>query len=262
MNSPSLTTLIKINELLALLRQGFWLFEQDFTVEQLAIRDELSFFIRQFSWLDNAKHLQELMNKTGGYRKKIAHSEELIAKLQLEKKLFPTSKETIELLHSDRFNLLQLSLLDFLLYESEDNQKKYHTQKDLTNLAQSKLSIALKSISSELNDIGDLSPADISAKYLAIHGLLVRSLLTGSWFSSVFVSAEKKQEVVSYRSPWLDIKQGIGELQTLYLLQQQLLLIQSKETKLMAWLNVKVENLLHAMEHSRLTALKVRPYWQ
>jgi len=264
-HSPSFASLIKINELLALMRQGFWLFEQELTLEQLSIRDELSYFIRQFYWLDNAKHLQELISKSGGYRKKIARSDELITKLQLERKLFPSINEVVMLFHSERFNRLQLSLVDYLFNVpkviTKEEQVKA-TQQTLKEFAQTKLSSTLKQITCEICDVEVSPTAEASDKYIHIHGLLVRSLLTGSWFSSLFGEVNDQQQIITYRRPWLDIKQGIGELQTLRLLQQQLMLLQHSEDKLMVWLNVKVENLLLAMQQSKLTALNRIPYWQ
>jgi triphosphatase len=120
----------------------------------------------------------------------------------------------------------------------------------------------LKETSNAFYEINGLSWMDTSNKYIELHGILVRSLLMGSWFSRLFINADNQKQVVNYRSPWLDIKQGISELQTLQLLQEQLANLQHDESKLMTWLNVKIENLLQAMDQSRLIALKGTPYWE
>ena len=61
--------------------------------------------------------------------------------------------------------------------------------------------------------------------------------------------------------PWLDIKQGIVELQSLSLLQQQLVYLPKEEKKLTLWLANKSENLITALDQSRAKALTMKPYW-
>ncbi len=262
--NPSFICLIKINELLALIRQGFWLFEQELTLAQLAIRNELGYFIDQFHWLDHAKHLQELISKSGAYGKKLAHSHELITALQLKNKQFPSVNDVVKLFHSERFNLLQLSLLELLLDRQilTKEQATQETQQALIMFAQTKLNSALNNISNEMHKPADLPISQVMDKYISIHSLLMQNLLTGSWFSSLFGDTNNQQKVVDYGKSWLDIEQGISELQTLRLLQQQLMILQHSEGKLVVWLNSKIENLLQAIKQSQLSALNVAPYWQ
>ena len=262
-DSPSLITLAKISELLALLRQGFWLFEKDLTPSQLKIRDELTYFIRVIHWVDTARHLQELTTKTGNYRKKIIKSNELIKKLQLEKRRYPDAKQITELLHSERFNLLQLSLLEMLLAVESKNKIEENINRDMSLLdfAKQHLSANLQELTSPISE-EMLSKGSLTKdQYLALYRLLIRSLLTGSWFGLFFDQFGNKEARANFRMPWLDIKQGISELQTLHILQQQLLMINTEENKLEQWLDIKVENLLQALEHSRQMALSVKPYW-
>jgi len=64
-----------------------------------------------------------------------------------------------------------------------------------------------------------------------------------------------------YRTPWLDIQQGVSELQTLWIIHQQLQTLDDKPTKLVSWQGGKVEGLLVALNSSKKTALAFQPYW-
>lgn len=261
--SSELGKLIKIAEILALLRQGFWLFEKELPDEYVTLRKELSFFIGEINWADNAEHIQELISKTGGYRKKIARSEELIDKLKLEKNSFPNAQQVTNLFYSERFNLLQLSLLKLLL---KGNITKVPESKNksiqLVNYAKTKLDSSLNNIMMEMTSLGLQPKEKVCESYMSSHGVLIRSLLAGSWFSALFDDGEKNEMVLSYRRPWLDIKQGISELQTLYILKQQLVNLSQPERKLENWLDSKIDNLLLALEQSRLKAKSIKPYWR
>lgn len=259
---PNLSKLIKTGEILALLRQGFWLFENELPQEYIALRKELSYFIRVINWADNAEHLQALVSKTGGYRKKIAHSDELIEKLHLEKNRYPDEQQIIHLFHSERFNLLQLSLLQLLLKENViESIERQVNQTELLSFAKMKLDHSLAILTKEMNSLAIQPRDNICEAYMSSHGVLIRSLLAGSWFSTMFGDEQSNDMILCYRRPWLDIKQGISELHTLYILKQQLAIISIPQQKLENWLDSKIDNLLIALEHSRVNALSIKPYW-
>lgn len=254
---PLLIFLNKITELLALLRHGFWMFDGFLSKEIKSIRNELSYFLKKLHWVENACHLQELTNKTGNYRKKLHFSENLITQLKLEKSRFPEVNEIVELFHSPRFNRLQLSLLNIVISKYQIDPKSQLLPADyakFTTFVQSSLESSL----SHLIHAMSVSISMNSKQYLQQHKLLIRSLLTGSWFGSLFNSSER----LEFRNPWLDTKQGISELQTILLLQQQLLLTDKPSTKLSFWLESKVEHLLSVLNHSKNNAISMLPYWR
>jgi triphosphatase len=245
--APSLVELEKITETLALMRHGFWLFADYLPVKSVEIRNELSHFIHLLSWVDNAVNLQELTNKTGNFRHKLNYSEQLVEQLRIEKRRVPTSDNVLELLHSERFNRLQADLLAMLLTELPDSIDLLlpFAQQSLTN----NMSILF---------VGSAKSQPLSSEqYLSHAKLLNRSLLTGTWFGLLFDQEERKQ----YRTPWLDIQQGISELQTLWIIHQQLQILEDKPTKLVSWQGSKVEGLLVALDSSRKMALMMKPYW-
>ena len=113
---PSLSKLAKISELLAVLRQGFWLFKELFPAnkspsEQQELRSELSYFIRTIHWVDNARYIQALTSKRICNQKAALVKQELITKLQLAQQRYPKESQVLAILHSERFNNLQLNLL-------------------------------------------------------------------------------------------------------------------------------------------------------
>ncbi len=258
--TPSLNVLSKISEQLVLLRQGFWLFDELLTPNEKTIRSELSYFIRTIHWAENASYIHSLINKQSSYQKENQINHELITKLQLRQSRYPKESQVLALLHSERFNHLQIDLLSLLLKRSTADNLKADQKNSLAEFARSHLTSSTKQLSDELFRAKKTESVNSIGLYLTSHSLLIRALLTTSWFSCLFVEAES--EVVNrFNMPWLDIKQGISELQSLNLLQQQLMHLPKHENKLTQWLTTKSENLIAALDQSTAKALTMKPYW-
>jgi len=253
---PSLQVLIKITELLALIRHGFWLFQQHLPDSVEIIRSDLSKLIKELSWVENATYFQELTDKTGNYRKKLAYSEQLISQLKVEKSRFPEPETVIDLFYSSRFNAMQLALLDLLIsLNSQQQQSASEHNDDLYTFAQEKLDASLSLLMNNLMQHKKLTLDE----YLSQQKLLIRSLLTGSWCGSLYGKSER----LEFRDPWLDVKQGMDELHTLLTLQQQLSSISGEQfEKIHSWLDSKVDSLLLALDCSRKNAVGMTPYWR
>lgn len=244
---PSLIELEKITETLALMRHGFWLFDDYLPKHSKRLRNELSYFIHLLSWVDNAVNLQELTTKTGNYRHKLNYSQQLLEQLKIEKRRLPNSENVLELLHGERFNCLQADLLSMLLAEQAQ------CNESVLPFAQQCLTDSMGAVFTESDNNQELT----SEEYLSHAKLLNRSLLTTTWFGLLFDQEDRKQ----YRTPWLDIQQGISELQTLWIIHQQLQTLDEKPTKLVSWQGSKVEGLLVALNSSKKMALAMQPYW-
>ncbi|PKI12851.1 CYTH domain-containing protein [Colwellia sp. 12G3] len=258
--TPSLTKLNKISELLVLLRQGFWLFSELLMDDDIMLRNELSYFIRTIHWVDNALYIQSLTSKQSSYQKEMLVNQELITKLQLGKNRYPNESQVLALLHSERFNNLQLDLLSLLLKRNNANTPVNKNSSLLIEFAAKQLTNSTKALNIELAKLQKPQDSSSIELYLTAHSLLIRALLTTSWFSGLF--AESGSEIVKrFNMPWLDIKQGISELQSLSLLQQQLVHLPKPEKKLALWLANKSENLITALDQSRAKALTMKPYW-
>ena len=253
LTTPSLACLAKIADILALLRHGFWLFDRYLTESQKSVSSELSHFISKLAWVEQAIYLQELITKTGNYRKKVEYSQQLLSQLKFESSQITEQQEVIRLFHSERFNKLQLTLLKLVLL---DEQFDDATATDHNLL----LSFTKVCLDHSLDEIMVMaSGQELSCQqYLVQRSLLIRSLLTGSWFSSLY----DRDERLEFRAPWLDIKHGLSELHTLNVLQQNLQLINDQPTKLLSWQQTKVESLLIALDNSRHKALSLSPYWR
>ena len=258
--APSLNTLSKISEILALLRQGFWLFAKSLSDENTKLRSELSYFIRTIHWVDNARYIQALINKQSTYQKEASVNQQVITKLQLANKRYPCESQILSLFHSERFNNLQLALLALLLQEEVLNSDNGITEQELVDLACSQLILSRKLLSNELVNFPRLGSLGSSEYYFTAHSLLIRALLTTSWFSPLFVG-QGSDTIKKFSMPWLDIKLGISELQSLDLLQQQLTHLTEPEPKLSDWLKTKIDNLIAALEQSQAKALSIKPYW-
>jgi triphosphatase len=253
---PSLQVLIKITELLALIRHGFWLFEQYLPADSLYIRSNISKLIKELSWVENAVYFQELTDKTGNYRKRLDYSEQLINQLKSEKSRFPDPESVIEIFYSPRFNLVQIALLKLLLcFEHHNQQQDIAKNEELLQLAQTKLEESLALLTNNLMKNKKLT----FNEYLSQQKLLIRSLLTGSWYGGLY----SKNARLEFRNPWLDVKQGMDELHTLLTLQQQLASISGEQSeKIHSWLDAKVNSLLLALDCSRKNAITINPYWR
>ncbi|WP_085297903.1 CYTH domain-containing protein [Cognaticolwellia mytili] len=252
--SRSLTDLARIKGSLATIRHGFWLFEKHLTEQELVLRGELSHFIHLLAWVDNANNLQELTNKTGNYRKKLNFSEQLIDQLKIEKRRFPNTEEITEFLHSSRFNQLQLAILKMFLGRAQSaTNGSGETRNDLKQFAQSKIQFSLGEISHEMKSSVNFN----CEQYIAQSKLLYRSLLTGTWLSGLFDEEARDK----FRHPWLDLQHGISELQSLWIIQQQLEKLSEPPEKLVRWQNSKVEGLLTALDNTKAMAIAMPPYW-
>jgi triphosphatase len=103
--------------MLALIRHGFWVFDQYLPEELRKIREQLSSFIKLFDWVEDAVHLKELLTKKGNYRTKLHYSEQLITQLKVEKSHYPNNEQVNELFHSTGFTQIQLALIKLILQD-------------------------------------------------------------------------------------------------------------------------------------------------
>jgi triphosphatase len=252
--TETLHELVNVKANLAVIRHGFWLFAEYLTADELLIRAELSHFVHLLAWVDNAIHLQELTNKTGNYRKKLDFSKQLIKQLKIEKRRFPNSEDICQLLHCSRFNQLQLSILQLYLSRSE-NKTLASKVGDITliKFAQDKIKFSLSEISAEMKDMA----ISHCQQYIALSKPLYRSSLTGTWLAGLFDNDLRDK----FRRPWLDLQQGISELQSLWIIQQQLEKLSEPPKKIVQWQQSKVEGLLLALDNSKAIAISMEPYW-
>lgn len=246
-------------DILSSIRHGFWLFGDFLTEDLIQLRQEVSHFIQLFSWVDNAIYLKEVMNKTGNYRKKIEYSRQLIQQLKLEKRRFPDFQMTNELLHCERFNQLQLAMLKLVVFSEQHPQLTSDVKSiSFRTFAQQHMDSSLK----ELTDVMQTLTIDDPVLFLEQRSLLHRCLLTGNWFGFLFEQELRHQ----FRAPWLDMQQGLRELQSLWIIKQQFEKLDieddAQNSKVLSWQQSKVDNLMLALSHTKDAALMMPAYWR
>lgn len=179
--TPSLSNLAVVKDTLTLMKHGFVMLDEYLLTELQNIKNELSYFVESFSWVEHLIYLKEIVNKTGNYRKKIDYSEELVEELKLEKRRFPDINDVKAVFHSQRFNQLQLSILNMLM----PNKKLFTESIKKTNLR----TFATQQLTKTLNQLVEAMPQGASLtseQYLEQTPLLNASLHTGIWFGGLF----------------------------------------------------------------------------
>jgi len=144
--------------------------------------------------------------------------------------------------------------------EKKPNEESYKGD-NLLDYNSEMLNFADDALTESLSELRTIMPEGLSLtseQYLEQSKLLNRYLLTGCWLGSLYDENER----IAYCAPWLDLKCGISELQTLWIIQQQLQKLDKQPIKLLNWQDSKVDSLLHALDHSRHKALSISPYWK
>ncbi len=160
------------------------------------------------------------------------------------------------LLTTERYNLMMLNMSQWL-YGRE--WRDYIPENDRENLrmpiiefARKQLDHMRKDLKRDLGASLDLEPQD----YFKQIAHLRRALDTGLFFGSLFDS----QKRLSYRQPWVDIINGIRELQmNHYISELQMEHHQQDET--IKWLEKRNKPILDALEETRKSVFKTNPYW-
>ena len=159
-------------------------------------------------------------------------------------------------------NLVDCQKHNFLLRGLVKILKKY--DKECT--------LKIDSISSWDDDLLSNSLVDFRKRQPSLFGAFYDTLQTNTILQSLLVqdnivnvigdlfNQDLREE---FRTPWLDIIHGIDELCTLDYLKR-LCSAQNDDSlsKIKIWLEQKSENLLLAMEQSRLATFKSAPYWR
>ncbi len=214
-----------------------------------SLKQQIAHLNSSLAWVDKAQHVKDLTRKSGKYRKKLEYSGQLIELLRLKRGNFPAEEVVIKQLQGVEFNKLQLDLLVLIIDRNEPK-----AQINVKQFAYNILEQSLRELVSAIPESVSMS----ATQYLSLKPYLTNSLLAGVWFGGLYDEELRKD----YRSPWLDILQGIDELAIFKLLQNQLQQLEDQPDKLIRWLDSKIEHLVEAIEYSRNSAVSVEPYWR
>lgn len=160
------------------------------------------------------------------------------------------------LLNTERYNLMMLNMSQWLFGKE---WRDHIPEDERDNLTIPVIDFAKKQLEHMLKELKrDLGPKiDMSIQcYFKQVSHLRRALDTGLFFGSLFDT----QKRLSYRQPWLDVINGIRELQmNHYIAELQHENHQQQETE--EWLNKRNQPILDALFETRKSAFKSNPYW-
>ncbi len=165
-------------------------------------------------------------------------------------------EEFKSLLTTERYNLMMLNMSQWLYSREWRNHIPENDRDNLSipiiDFAKTQLDHMRKDLKRDLGANLDLQPKD----YFKQIAHLRRALDTGLFFGSLFDT----QKRLSYRQPWVDIIDGIRELQmNQYISELQLENHQQDETD--EWLANRNQPILDALEGTRRSIFKANPYW-
>ena len=160
------------------------------------------------------------------------------------------------LLATPRYNIMMLNMSQWLYFKE---WRDFMPEKDHEHLNIPIIDYAKKQLEHMLKELKrDLGPKVVIKPkgYFKLIAKIRRALDTGLFFGGLFDS----QKRISYRQPWVDILNGIRELQmNNYIFELQLETHQREETE--QWLIDRNRPILKAIEETRKAAFKSNPYW-
>lgn len=240
-----------------LIRHGIWQYNMLIGNESGEYFDkELSWLEHSFDWVEHGYQLEALMSKTGKYRKRLELNSELASLVKEEGRKEPDLTEVERFFSQPRYNHLMLDLSRWLIekgWRGDNMNLSVESEGGLQLLS-------CKMLTSSWQSLLQVSPSQQFniEDYVNHHQQLKRSLLTGTCVGGLYSDSIRN----GFRNPWFDLSLGIDELKTLHLLQSLAEQVCDNEnSSTLNWLAQQTESLLHAMEHSRLLAIKMKPYW-
>ncbi|MBR9729188.1 inorganic triphosphatase [Shewanella intestini] len=148
------------------------------------------------------------------------------------------------------YGQLQLALVELLL-NSQQGRHQLVNYPELGLFANLLQQDSWKRIVDLMPQQADMSIVD----YRQVEQALDESILVGFAYGELYLSTERE----TFRAPWQDLALGITTLHAYQCLRQ---LSHEQQLDLESWLSNKESSLLLAMEHSRKSALNVKPYWK
>jgi len=216
--------------------------------------EDLHWLARSFSWLDEYFIQARLLDNKAYYLRKLSRSKSLINKLQQQRDTLPDTQAITELLTSTRYCQFILSFTQWLI-QLEKKQFSNEKESNIKQFSKNSLSKAWQQICTAMEHSDDFSVK----QFLSYQALLESSLLTGLSVGNVF----SKQQSDEFRTPWLDVKQGLNEFSMLNMIDD---ITQEEDDKslqeeCLKWIKRKEGSLLNALQQSKQQALLKPIYW-
>ena len=212
--------------------------------------------VSQWLWLEQVESLKELSSVKGPYRKKLGRNDELLSYLRGVREGLMKAHNPKQLIAEGDNTLLQLSL-SRILHEKPWQNESTGFDSRISEHAKGWLSQGWHNVMQGLPKGKSLTVQE----YLAQQMMLRQNLHNGFLLSKLF-DQHLDESRERFRAPWLDILNGIAELKTLTILQQQLESADIEDSDvLLRWCEEKMQTLLEVMEQSRMVASEAEAYW-
>lgn len=220
----------------------------------LAMQARLIQLNNDWYWAETLLAIKALRSRKGPFRKRLAKSEELLSYLRGRYEGLLLQHQPEHLIQRQQSGQLQIDLAA-LAYERPWRNGGNAWSSLVQEHARGWLAQGWFTISQSMPRKKKFS----AQHYLSSEPLLRQTLFNGLFLAGLFSPEHRDQ----FRAPWLDIIDGIDELNALHLLKSELDVadVQNKD-ELMLWCKDKMTHLLDVMEQSRKAALKMEPYWK
>ncbi len=256
---PSLKALQEMQQALILLRQALVIFGKLIPRRASSLlRQELQWLDGEFAWLAEAHYLDVLLADKGQTLKKLTVQKPLMKTLQKREENLPATKDMLRLLSSARYCGLWLDLSRWILNRGWQPFLDEKARKKVNANVHGFAKQALTRSWEELEVVFVPSKTFTRSDYLDQYPRLQRNLYSGLCFAHLF----DEESRTAFRLPWLDLLQGMEDLQQLDYLRHLMGQFDGDDREQMEkWLHRREESLLHAMNQTRQQGMKFTPYW-
>lgn len=251
--TQKLRALAEVAESLRYALQAVSLFLPILPCDELAeLQKDLLSLLSKWRWQSDLTHVRRLKAKTGIFCKKIPDDDTLMSYLLGRREGVLNHANPVKLLHSSTMNRVTLSCSRLIQIKPWREQ---HTSNNtsLRSLARGWMGQSWNTMVQALDQKSEMTAHD----YRLLGPLLSQSLVNGYLLGALFGKGRE-----DFRAPWVDIKAGIDDLNTLEFLQKILTEVGlNHDPEWTAWVEMKTKATVHALELCRHQALLVEPYW-
>lgn len=254
MQSHKIADLMQVYTGIRITEQCLRLFKEILNSKTLAkMHGALTVKLRKWSWVEQIKSFKALRSKRGMYSKKLTQHDALLSYLRgLQDGTLNLSKPQLLITHKDNTKL-QLKLARLLLEKPWRQESSNYA--DAIHITSNRILADTWSVVFPLIS----KTTQSSNEYCLAEKKLRSALHTDLYFGNLYSSIKREP----FRAPWLDILDGIVELQTIDTLRSKLRDSDvDDKSDLLSWSEIKRTSLLVAMEKSKAVALEMEIYWQ
>ncbi len=259
---PEQEAIFEICNAVALIRQALVLYGGLIPRRASALlRQELQWLEGEFEWVYEGRAIERLLGDKGHFLRKLNAQKPLMAKLSERYDKLPERAQVLELLHSSRYCNLLLDLSRWILTRG---WQPFLDDKAREKLDEPVRQFAVRSLAQSWEELLGVFAENNTLDrfgYLDQQPRLTRNLMSGCCVAALFDTEERE----IFRLPWLDLLQGIEDIQLLEPVRRLAGdedLDEEDRHQIEKWLSRKEESLLHAMMQSRQIGVTLTPYWE